>query len=147
VGGFRVELSGETNGSLNLSDVFEGDGEARDKVDEGIYKVGDAQGQVDEWWGNLSPQEQNNPVNGARYETANAALARAGEILSAADGAINTIESSTVQFSMDKQIKDKWNFIIGAQYQLNPNLMLRFEGGFLGSRNQLIAGLQYRFGL
>jgi opacity protein-like surface antigen len=147
VGGFRVELSGKTNGSLDLSEVFEGDGEVRDKVDEGINKVGDAQEQVDTWWGNLSPQEQNNPVNGARYETANTALARAGEILSAADGAINTIENSTVQFSMDKQIKDAWNFIVGAQYQLNPNLMLRFEGGFLGSRNQLIAGLQYRFGL
>jgi len=147
VGGFRVELSGKTTGSLDLSEVFEGDGEVRDKVDEGINKVGHTQEQVDTWWGNLSPQEQNNPVNGARYETANAALARAGEILSAADGAINTIENSTVQFSMDKQIKDAWNFIVGAQYQLNPNLMLRFEGGFLGSRNQLIAGLQYRFGL
>ena len=147
VGGFRVDIAGDTMGSLNLSEVLEGDGEIQDKVDEGINRVGDAQEQVDGWWGNLSPQQQNNPVNKARYETANAALARAGEILAAADAAINTIENSTVQYSMNKQVKDPWNFIIGAQYQLNPHFMVRFEGGFLGSRNQLIAGLQYRFGL
>jgi opacity protein-like surface antigen len=147
VGGFRVELSGKTSGSLNISEVIESDGEAQDKVDDAIDKVGDAQEQVDTWWGNLSPQDQNNPINGARYERANAALARAGQILSAADAALNTIENSTVQYSMDKQVKDPWNFIVGAQYQLNPNLMVRFEGGFFGSRDQLIAGLQYRFGL
>ena len=59
----------------------------------------------------------------------------------------DNVQNSTVQYSMDKQVKDPWNFIVGAQYQLNPNLMVRFEGGFFGSRDQLIAGLQYRFGL
>ena len=148
VGGFRVSISGETSGSLDLSDVFpEGDGELKVKIDEGIQKVGDAHEQVDTWWGNLSVQEQKNPVNKAKYETANAALARTGEILNAVDGAINTIENSTVQYSMDKMVKDPWNFIVGSQYQINRHLMLRFEVGFLGSRDQLIAGVQYRFGL
>jgi hypothetical protein len=48
---------------------------------------------------------------------------------------------------MDKQVKDRWNFIVGGQYQLNKHFMLRFEYGFLGSRTQIMTGVQYRFGL
>ena len=40
-----------------------------------------------------------------------------------------------------------WNFIIGAQFQLNKHFMWRAEYGFLGSRQQFMTGLQYRFGL
>ncbi len=147
-GGFRVAIASETNGSINLSEVFPGGGtEASMKIDQGIQKVGDAQQQVDTWWGGLSSIEQSNPVNKAKYETANAALGRAGEILSAADVAVNAISTSTVQYSMDKRVKDAWNFIVGAQYQFNKHLMIRFEYGFLGSRTQIMTGVQYRFGL
>ena len=93
-----------------------------------------------------SPQQQN-PVNEAKYNAANRALARAGEILASADNAISTIATSTVQYSMDKRPKDPWNFIIGSQFQLNKHWMLRGEVGFLGSRTQVIAGVQCRFGL
>jgi hypothetical protein len=148
VGGFRVSLSSETNGSINLSEVFsEGGGEIKGKIDQGIQKVNDAQQQVDAWWNGLTPPQQSSPVNKAKYEAANAALARTGEILNAADAAINHISNSTVQYSMDKRVKDPWNFITGAQYQLNKHWMLRAEVGFLGSRNQFLTGLQYRFGL
>ena len=148
VGGFRVKIASGTNGSLALSEVFpEGGGELSQKIDQGIQRVGDAQEQVDAWWNNLSEKEQNNPVNLARYEAANAALYRAGAILNAADAAVEDISNSTVQYSMDKQVKDPWNFIAGAQYQLNKHLMVRMEAGFLGSRNQIMGGLQYRFGL
>ncbi len=147
-GGFRVSIASETNGSLALSEVLpDGGGEASAKIDQGMQKVGDAQLQVDTWWGNLTPQEQNNPVNKAKYETANSALGRAGEILSAADVAVNSIATSTVQYSMDKTVKDAWNFIVGGQFQINKHLMLRAEVGFLGSRKQVMTGLQYRFGL
>jgi hypothetical protein len=40
-----------------------------------------------------------------------------------------------------------WNFIIIAQFQINRHLMVRVEYGFLGTRQQVITGLQYRFGL
>jgi hypothetical protein len=147
-GGFRVSMRSETEGSISLSEVYpEGGGEVSAKIDQGIQKVGDAQQQVDAWWGDLSEQEQNNPVNEAKYETANAALGRAGEILSAADAAVNTISTSTVQYSMDKTIKDAWNFIVGSQFQFNKHLMIRCEVGFLGSRKQIMTGIQYRFGL
>jgi opacity protein-like surface antigen len=148
VGGFRVRLASETNGSLELSEVFPDNGaEIGQKIDDAIETVGDKQMEVDEWWNGLTPPQQNNPVNKAKYQAANAALTRAGEILYAADVALEQIVNSSVQYSMDKQVKDYWNFIIGSQYQLSKNLMLRAEYGFLGSRNQFIAGLQYRFRL
>ena len=40
-----------------------------------------------------------------------------------------------------------WNFVLGTQFQINKHFMLRAEYGFLGSRQQIITGLQYRFGL
>ncbi len=146
VGAFRVALQSETNGSLNLSDVFNID-EMGGKVDQGIEKVGEAQQKVDAWWAGLSNAEQNNPVNEAKYNAANRTLTRAGEILASADNAINNIATASVQYSMDKRPKDAWNFIIGSQYQLNKHWMLRAEYGFLGSRVQFITGVQYRFGL
>jgi len=146
VGGFRVQIASETNGSIALSEVLPAD-QLGSKVDQGIAKVGNAQQQVDAWWASLSPPQQQNPVNEAKYNAANRALARAGEILSAADNAISTITTSTVQYSMDKRPKDAWNFIMGTQFQLNKHWMLRGEVGFLGSRTQVIAGVQWRFGL
>lgn len=103
--------------------------------------------EIDEWWNGLTPVEQNNPVNKAKYETANRAMETAGNLLNGLDGAIATAQTSTVQYSLDKQLKDKWNFIVGTQFQLNKHFMIRAEYGFLGSRNQFLTGLQYRFGL
>jgi hypothetical protein len=145
-GAFRVHLSSETNGSIALSEVLPED-ELGTKVDEGIAKVGNAQQQVNAWWASLSSGQQQNPVNKAKYNAANRALGTAGEILAAADNALGTISTSTVQYSMDKRPKDAWNFIIGSQFQLNKHWMVRGEVGFLASRTQVIAGLQYRFGL
>ena len=146
VGGFRVDISSGTNGSIALSEVLPVD-QLGSKVDQGIQKVGDAQQQVNAWWASLTPPQQQNPVNKAKYNAANRALTRAGEILSSADNAINTITTSTVQYSMDKRPKDPWNFIVGSQFQLNKHLMLRGEYGFLGSRTQFLVGVQFRFGL
>jgi len=145
-GGFRVHLSSETNGSLNLSDILPVN-ELQTRVDEGMIKVEEATVQVDTWWGSLTPLEQAMPSNRAKYETANRALETSGNVLNAVDGALNDEESATVQYSLTKRPKDKWNFIIGSQFQINKHFMLRAEYGFLGSRQQFMTGLQYRFGL
>jgi hypothetical protein len=63
------------------------------------------------------------------------------------DEALNDEEYATVQYSLDKRHKDMWNFVVGTPYQHNKHWMARVEYGFLGSRTQVIAGLQYRFGL
>ena len=145
-GAFRVHIKSGTNGSVPLSEVFP-PGTLGGRVDEGFAKVDNAYNQVNSWWTSLSEAEQNNPLNQAKYEKANSALDRASEILVAADGAISTIESSTVQYSMDKRVKDMWNFLVGGQFQLNKHFMYRLEYGFLGSRQQVMTGIQYRFGL
>ena len=121
--------------------------DAAARIDAGQQKVADAQTQVDAWWNGLTPPQQNNPVNKAKYETANQALTAAGNILNAADGAISTISTSTVQYSLDKRVKDKWNFIVGTQFQLNKHWMLRAEYGFLGSRQQFLDRLTVSFWL
>jgi hypothetical protein len=146
VGGFRLNIASATSGSVSLAEVLPVD-QLQGKVDQGIQKVGTAKTQVDNWWNGLTPAEQANPVNIARYETANSALARAGSFLSNLDGALSNGQSASVQYSLDKRQAQQWNFIVGSQFQVNESLMFRAEYGFLGSRNQFIGGIQYRFGL
>ncbi|MBP6680379.1 MAG: hypothetical protein KA166_04265 [Saprospiraceae bacterium] len=145
-GGFRVQFSSETSGSLPLIELFPG-ADPQAKVDQAIINVETKQMNVDEWWSGLSTIEQANPLNKAKYETANRALNTAGNLLNAADAALNDGEQATVQYSLDKGLKDAWNFIVGSQYQLNKHWMVRAEIGFLGSRKQFLTSLQYRFGL
>ena len=145
-GGFRLHLKSETSGSLQLNEVLPID-ELQPKIDNGIAKVENAQVQVDTWWDGLSPVEQNNPVNIAKYQTANRALEKTGGFLNSMDQALNDEQYASVQYSLDKRPKDMWNFVLGTQYQHNKHWMVRFEFGFLGSRTQIITGLQYRFGL
>ena len=145
-GGFRLSLNSGTSGSLNTSDLFPVD-QWQANIDTGYMKVAGNQEKVDSWWEGLSPQEQKNPVNIAKHESANSVLARAGALLDAASQVVTNAGNATIQYSLDKKPKDMWNFILGAQFQYNRNWMLRVEYGFLGSRSQVIAGLQYRFDL
>jgi hypothetical protein len=145
VGGFRVAFSSETKGSINLSEVIPTEG-LQAKVDAGSAKVQEKQIEVDNWWAGLTPVEQKNPVNIAKYGTANRALTAAGNLYSSIDAALNDEKNATVQYSLEKNLKEKWNFIVGSQFQLNKHFMLRAEYGFLGERKQFIGGLQYRFG-
>ncbi|HLT72737.1 MAG TPA: hypothetical protein VKZ75_08805 [Cyclobacteriaceae bacterium] len=146
VGGFRVKINSGTKGSLPVADLLDTE-DLEERIAGGIIKVGEAQTEVDIWWGNLTPPQQNNPVNKAKYETANRALESAGNFLSAAAVAVDNLEQSTIQYSLDKQQKDLWNFVVGGQFQFNKHLMARAEVGFLSSRKQVLCGLQYRFGL
>ncbi|MFN8255908.1 MAG: hypothetical protein U0W24_09490 [Bacteroidales bacterium] len=146
VGGFRIHMSSETNGSLNLNEVLPVD-EMQAKVDEGLAKVEDAQASVEEWWNGLSSTEQQNPINKAKYETANRTIDAAAGLLNTVDGALNDDQYATVQYSLTKRPKNMWNFIVGSQFQLNKHLMFRAEYGFLGTRQQFNCGIQYRFGL
>jgi hypothetical protein len=146
VGGFRLKLNSGTEGSLPLNEMFDTQG-LQTKVDNGLQHVNDGYQNVTTWWNNLSAVEQNNPVNVAKYEAANRALTAAGGFLNGIDESLKDEQTSSVQYALDKRPKDMWNFIVGSQYQYSKHFMLRFEYGFLGSRNQIIAGLQYRFGL
>jgi len=146
VGGFRLKLKSATSGSLPLNEVIPVDG-LQDKVDAGMENVAEKQAAVENWWDGLTALEQMNPVNAARYETANRVLDTAGNTLNTIDGALNDDQSASVQYSLQKRPKDMWNFIVGSQFQINKHFMVRAEVGFLASRTQFIGGLQYRFGL
>jgi hypothetical protein len=146
VGGFRLQINSGTTGSVQLKDILT-DSDLQSRVDNGLAKVEDSRVQVDDWWNNLSDLDQKNPANIARYETANRAITAAGNFLNGIDESLNDEQHASVQYSLDKSQKNLWNFIVGAQYQHNRHLMLRAELGFLGSREQLITGIQYRFGL
>ncbi len=144
-GGFRVQLDNGTSGSLAVADLFPL-ADWQQKIDSGALTVANGQNQVDAWWNGLTSIEQKNPVNIAKHATADAALARAGQFLNGASQAVSNASNATVQYSLDKAPKDKWNFVVGAQFQIDKRYMIRAEYGFLGSRQQFIGGLQYRFG-
>ena len=146
VGGFRVHINSQTTGSIGASSVLPLD-EWEAKIETGNAKVESSQQQVDDWWTGLTPLEQKNPVNIAKYQTANAALTRAGNILNAASQIVADAGDGSIQYSLNKKQKKMWNFLIGSQFQLNKSWMIRAEYGFLGTRQQFIAGLQYRFSL
>jgi opacity protein-like surface antigen len=146
VGGFRMDIAGGTDGSLDLAGLLPID-ELQTKVDQGLIRVDQAQEEIDAWWDGLSPTDQRKPGNVAKYETANRVIGRAGTALSNLEGALSNAETATIQYSLDKRQKNIWNFIIGTQFQLNRSWMFRAEYGFLGSRQQFIGGIQYRFGL
>ncbi|HYV54527.1 MAG TPA: hypothetical protein VE933_08095 [Chitinophagaceae bacterium] len=146
IGGFRVKIASETSGSLNAADLFP-TAEWGTKVDEGYQKLQENQQKVDAWWNGLSSTAQKNPANIAKHEAANAALATYGRVLDGASQVVSNASNASVQYSLEKRQKSMWNFIVGSQYQINRSLMVRLEYGFLGARQQVIAGLQYRFNL
>ena len=146
VGGFRVHLESGTDGNLELSELFSGD-EINGKLDQTEAAIEAHQQDVETWWNSLSPPQQSNPVNVAKYEAANRVLETASGAVASLSDAVTHVSTSTVQYSLDKKQKSLWNFLVGAQYQMNKHFMVRAEVGFLSHRNTFLLGLQYRFGL
>jgi hypothetical protein len=146
VGGFRLAINTGTTGSIPLSEALPID-QWQNSVNQAIAKVNQLNAENEAWWNSLSPPQQANPANQAKYEATKAALERAGAFLDSANHAISTAGSSTVEYSIDKRPQDMWNMVVGGQYQLNKSWMARLEVGFLTSRTHLITGVQYRFGL
>ena len=59
--------------------------------------------------------------------------------IGAADG------EAVIRYGLDKRTKQKWNGIIGAQYQHNKNWMFRTEAGVIGDRKMFLLSLNWRF--
>jgi opacity protein-like surface antigen len=145
-GGFRVEIGSATSGSINATDILPVN-EWQEKVSTGYTKVAENQQKVDNWWNGLSPTEQKNPANVAKHETANRVLGTFGNVLDQASQIVSNSGQGSVQYSLSKKQKQAWNFILGGQYQINRSWQIRAEYGFLGTRQQFIGGVQYRFNL
>ena len=145
VGGFRIAINNTTAGSLKFNDLFGGSGDLEERIALGMEKVVEKQMDVDDWYNSLTPAEQ--ILNRPKYEAINRILGAANNFLFRLEDARQNVLDSTVQYSIEKKQKNLWNFLVGAQYQINKNFMIRAEYGFLASRTQFIGGLQYRFRL
>ena len=145
VGGFRLKINTGTKGNLNASDVIPFPVEVEMKIEGGIDELAQRQEDLDDWYNSLTPPEQiiNKPI----YDAKTAVLGKANEVMYRALDVVQNVQTSTIQYSIDKYPRNKWNFIVGSQFQLNKRWMIRGEVGFLGSRTQILGGLQYRFGI
>ena len=57
----------------------------------------------------------------------------------------NADGSGIVKYAMDKQTKELWNGLIGAQFQLNKHWQIRTEAGIVGNRKSFLVSVNYRF--
>lgn len=127
LGAMKVTLASETVGAIQLKDVLPQDVFDRAQEIEANYF---------EWYNSLNP---NNPIDAKKIEVADEVLTPIFERIGAADG------SATVRYSLEKKVKEPWNGVIGAQYQVNKNWMFRAEGGVIGDRKSLLLSVNWRF--
>jgi len=124
IGGMRIKMGGVTEGSILLGDLIPDESwQRRDEI-------------VDEYW-----NWYDNDASLAQKVIADKVLTPIVDRLEAVDG------SGTIKYRIRKEPKQKWNFIIGGQYQLNKHHQFRAEGGILGNRKSLLLSYNYRFGI
>lgn len=122
IGGMYVTMNSETSGQISMIDALPPEvWERRDEI-------------VDDYW-----NWYDNDATVPEKITADKVLTPIVERLDAADG------NAIVRYGMDKQVQENWNGLIGAQFQLNKNWMLRSEWGIIGDRKSILASLNYRF--
>jgi hypothetical protein len=146
VGAFRLKVNRNTRGNIPLGEVFPIP-EWDQKITSAQGKVGEAEIELDTWWEDLSPIEQRKPVNVVKREGNQKKLNLASTFLNAAENVVDTADSSSLQYSLDKKQKSMWNFVVGSQFQLNKSWMIRVEYGHASGRDQVFCGLQYLFDL
>ena len=52
---------------------------------------------------------------------------------------------TTVEFEIDQRNKDRWNMLVGANWDLSRRFAIQAEAGFLGSRTNVVGSVTYRF--
>lgn len=57
----------------------------------------------------------------------------------------NASGEGVVQYAMNKKTKEKWNGVVGMQYQLSKRWQFRTEGGVIGDRKSFLFSVNYRF--
>jgi len=122
VGGMRVNMSSDTKGAIAMKDALPP--ETWDRRDEIVneYNV---------WYDNLPPTK--------KLIVDATPVPDIVDRLAAADG------DAVISYGMDKQVKEMWNGIIGAQFQLNKHWQFRSEGGIIGDRKSFLVSVNYRF--
>ena len=122
VGAMRASMSSSTEGEIIMIDALPPETwERRDEI-------------VADYW-----NWYDNEATIIQKKVADEVLTPIVDRLEAADG------SSVVRYSMDKQVKEKWNGLVGLQFQLNKHWMIRSEAGLVGDRKSFLASVNYRF--
>ena len=121
-GGMRVKMASSTNGEIRLGDAIPQ--ETWDRVDEIVDDY-------NTWYNSLDPITKG-IVDNTPFPDIIDALDRA-------DG------NALIRYGMDKRPAEKWNFLIGGQFQVNKSWMIRSEGGLIGDRKSFMMSVNYRF--
>ena len=122
IGGMRASMSSSTAGEIQLIDALPPETwERRDEI-------------VNNYW-----DWYNNEASPVQQAIADQVLTPIVDRLENANG------DSIIRYGMDKQVKEKWNGLIGMQYQLNKSWMVRSEAGLIGDRKSFLISLNYRF--
>lgn len=128
IGAFRQRISSNTAGSIAVSELFpDADQGLADRIEQG-------------WNDYLSDKTCTGPL-------AHPACQLDPLVQSIVDNLRSNepISNTTILYKMEKELKQEWNMVFGAQYQFNKRWQLRSEYGFLGDRTQFLASLNYRF--
>lgn len=59
---------------------------------------------------------------------------------------LNDFVNATIHYKFDKRLEYNWNMVAGGQWQINRRVQFRAEAGFVRSKQQYMASLNYRFG-
>jgi len=121
-GTMSVKMNSDTKGEVKMIDALPP--ETWERRDEIVANYWD-------WY--------NNEAGPGQKVIADQVLTPIVDRLEAADG------DAIIRYGMDKQVKERWNGIIGMQYQLNKRWMIRSEGGIIGDRKSFLLSLNYRF--
>jgi hypothetical protein len=122
VGAMSLSLGSNTVGEIKLSDALPQ--ETWDRADQIVATY-------DDWY--------NNTATFSQKLIADQTLGPIVNAIGAADGA------AVVRYGLDKSTKQKWNGVIGGQFQLNKNWMFRAEGGVIGDRKSILLSANWRF--
>ena len=126
-GGMRASMSSSTTGEVKMINALPS--ETWDRRDEIVSNYRD-------WYNALDPSK---PVDAEKIKVADEVLTPIVDRMDNSDG------SSVIRYGMDKQVKEKWNGVVGMQFQLNKHWMFRGEGGVIGDRKSLLISANYRF--
>jgi opacity protein-like surface antigen len=121
IGAMRIEMQSETIGEVPMNQAIPQ--EVWDNKDATVKQYWD-------WYNNDATAIQQKIADKTLTPIINELDKRKGE--------------SIIQYGIDKQVAEKWNMLLGAQYQLNKRWQLRFEAGILGDRKSFLTSLNYR---
>jgi hypothetical protein len=124
-GAMHTELSSETVGRINLTEVFP----------NATEQIGQWQTGLDDWYTGLPPVLQN------RFEDQ---YNRLSDGLTELE---NGVDNGVIRYEMQKVIPQPWNLLFGVQYQPNKRWQFRAEWQTLGDRDGALLSLNYRFGI